>query len=264
MERVVRSLNRPGIERLRSYLAQLRAGGVLPPPLDLLEDTAFSNELPVEIVLDSRPFSSRFKLGRHLAERLAPLGSEITDRDVGLWAWLSLSMFEQVCPPDAKGVRYPGQDYRHIPEFGYRHRHRHLLFGPYQVYRRHDVRSILLLSGPVDSESGLYHEIASRQDLIANRGVIDAALMLYFDPKRGRPKPGAQGSHHQPGTVRRFVRVLQQLDVTYDIYGLSGRQLIELLPEEFAMWQTQPQIELDAHELARRAQQSDESRLSPQ
>jgi hypothetical protein len=77
--------------------------------------------------------------------------------------------------------------------------------------------------------------------LIANRGVLEAALMLYFDPKKRRPKPGAQ-TPGNPGTVRRLVHVLQQLDLTYDIYGLSGRQILELLPEEFDEWK--PQLSL--------------------
>ena len=89
----------------------------------------------------------------------------------------------------------------------------------------------------------MYHEIASRQDLVAHKGVLDAARMLYLDAKHGRPKTGAQGSINQPGTVRRFVRVLQQLDVTYDIYGLSGRQIVELLPPEFDVWQAQLAID---------------------
>src|SRR5690606_32351857 len=90
--------------------------------------------------------------------------------------------------------------------------------------------------GALDTESGVYHEIVSRRDLIANPGVIDAALALYYDAQRGRPKAGAQGSLHNAGTVRRFVRVLQQLDGTYDIYRLSGEQLLELLPPEFDVW----------------------------
>jgi hypothetical protein len=245
MGRVLRSLNRLGIDEFRAYLSRLRETGNAEPPRALLDDTAYSHELPVELVIEDRAFSDRYELGRYLAERLGPLRSDTTDHDVGLWAWLSLAMFNQVCPIDGDGKRYPGQDYRHIPDFGYRHRHRHLLLGPFQLYRRHGVTSLLLLSSLVHSESGVYHEIASRQDLIANKGVLDAALMLYLDPKRGRPKAGAQGSLHQPGTVRRFVRVLQQLDVTYDIYGLSGRQLLELLPPEFDMWQPQRAMDLD-------------------
>lgn len=245
MGRAIRSLNRLGIDRFRAYLADLRTGAQLPVPLDLLDDLAFHNELPVEVAIEPQLFVDRFTLGRHLVDRLGDLGAEITDRDSGLWAWLSLAFFDLVCPADTDGLRRPGRDYRHIPEFGYRHRHRHLLFGAFQTYRRHKVRSLLLLSGPPDSESGLYHEIASRQDLIANRGVIDAALMLYLDTKRGRPKAGAQGTNRHPGTVRRFVRVLQQLDVTYDIYGLTGRQIIELLPAEFDTWRPQREIEFD-------------------
>jgi hypothetical protein len=101
------------------------------------------------------------------------------------------------------------------------------------------------LAGPPHSESGIYHEIVSRQDLSANKGVLQAAAMLYFDPKRGRPKPGAQGSHRNPGTVRRFVRVLQQLDVTYDIYGLSGEQILGLLPAEFDSWRPRRELGLN-------------------
>lgn len=245
MVRVLRSLNRLGMERMRKYLAELRAGTSPPAPLVLLDDAAYSNELPIDIVMDPHTFSHRLEVGRYLAERLEPLGRDVTDRDAGLWAWLSLYYFDQVCPAKADGTRQPGRDYRHIPEYGYRHRHRHLLLGPYLIYRRHGSRSELLLSGPPHSESSIYHEIASRQDLIANRGVIDAAVLLYLEPKRGRPKPGAQGSHRHAGTVRRFVRVLQQLDVTYDIYGLSGEQILELLPAEFDTWKADREIGLE-------------------
>lgn len=243
MVRVLRSLNRLGMDRLRKYLAELRAGASSPVPLELLDEPAYGNELPIDIVVNPHPFAHRLEVGRYLAERLQPLGREVTDRDAGLWAWLSLYFFDQVCPAKDDGTRQPGRDYRHIPEYGYRHRHRHLLLGPYLIYRRHGSRSELLLGGPPHVESGIYHEIASRQDLIANRGVIDAAVMLYLDPKRGRPKPGAQGSHRRPGTVRRFVRVLQQLDVTFDIYGLSGEQILELLPAEFDIWKPDREIE---------------------
>jgi len=246
MGRIARSLNRLGLERVRAYLAQLRAGAPRAAPVELLEDAAATNELPVEIVIEPQVFPDRFALGGYLAERLEDVGLDVTDRDAGLWAWLSLAFFDQVCPPNAAGSRQPGRDYRHIPDFGYRHRHRHLLFGPYQLYRRHGERSRLLLSGPLHSESSVYHEIASRRDLIANKGVLEAAAMLYLDPRRGRPKPGSQGSVRQAGTVRRFVRVLQQLDVTYDIYGLTGRQILELLPEEFDVFRPQREIELGA------------------
>jgi hypothetical protein len=32
------------------------------------------------------------------------------------------------------------------------------------------------------------------------------------------------------------VHVLQQLDVTYDVYGMTGQQILDLLPLEFDRW----------------------------
>ncbi len=236
MERLARSLNRIGVERFRAFLGELRAGATIRLPEELIDDPAFSQELPVDVTIDVRTFTDRLDMAKHLNDQLGPLGREITDSDAGLWAWLTLVYFDQLCPVGDDGARRPGQDYRHLLMFGYRHRYRHLLFGPYQIYRRHAELAKLLLGGPPHSESGIYHEIVSRQDLIANKGVLQAAATLYLDPRRGRPKSGAQGSHRQPGTVRRFVRILQQLDLTYDIYGLSGEQVLGLLPPEFDVW----------------------------
>jgi len=237
MELTARSLTNLGLERFRACLARLRKGERIEPPWELLEGRGYTSELPFELELAQQAFVSRIALAKHLAGRLKyPDAGEI-DRNRGLWGWLSLFYFDQVCPLRSDGTRRPGQDYRHIPEPGYRHRLRHLLYGPYRVYRRPGAPSKLLLSGPVHSESGIYHEIASRQDLIANTGVVEAAMLLYYDVSRGGPKPGAQDTKARPGTVRRFVRVLQQLDLTYDIYGLSGEQILELLPAEFDAWQ---------------------------
>ncbi len=239
MGTLLRALNTTGIERFQGYLTDLRDGTPGDPPWELLEEMGCTAELPVDMMIEPPNFPNRLALGEYLCDVLAPLRPEETDRNTGLWAWLSLFLFDQVCPTGKHPIRRPGSDYRHIPDFGYRTRHRHLLYGPYQVYRRHGHSSILLLSGPVHSESRIYHDIAGRQDLIANRGVVEATAMLYLDRARGVPKQGAQAETASPGTIRRFVRVLQQLDVNYDIYGMSGKDIVTLLPSEFDAWRKQ-------------------------
>ncbi len=239
MAELVRALNNTGIERFREYLAGLRDKAPGDPPWELLEHPGHTAELPVDVSIERRDFPNRLALGEALCEILAPLRVEETDRNKGLWAWLSLFLFDQVCPAGPNGARRPGQTYRHIPDFGYRHWYRHLLYGPYQVYRRHGHNSILLLFGPTHTESRVYHEIAGRQDLIANRGVVEAAAMLYLDTERQAPKPGSQIATTRGGSVRRFVRVLQQLEVNYDIYGMSGGDILSLLPSEFDQWSKQ-------------------------
>ena len=205
------------------------------PPYALLDDPDASREIAVGVELDQPRFASRLEFAKYLVGKFAALAPEDADRDAGLWSWLSLYFFDQVCPARADGVRRPGADYRHILDFEFFNRFRHLVYGPYSVYRRHAVFGFPLLSGPVHLQNAIYQEIAGRQELIANRGVIQAVMLLYFDPPNLAPKRGAQASA-RPGTIRRFVRVLQQLDMTYDIYGLSGREIIELLPPEFDAW----------------------------
>jgi hypothetical protein len=232
----VRAFNSTGVERFRAYLARLRDGAGAEPPWDLLTDNAATSELTAEAWVERKLFAGRWGAGEYLAAQLAALAIDEVEGNRGLWSWLSLFYFDQVCPP--RPERRPGQDYRHVPDFSFRYRYRHLLYGPYAVHRRHKAYAILLLSGPLHVEPSVYQEITSRLDLIASHGVIDALNALYLDKKRGGPKRGAAGAH-QPGTLRRFVQVLQQLDVTYDIYGMSGREILDLLPPEFDAWRGQ-------------------------
>ena len=158
------------------------------------------------------------------------------DGDVGLWSWLSLFYFDQVCPPRPDGTRAPGRDYRHILEPTYRYGHRHLLGGPHLVYRLHGEQAALLLCTKLYQENTFHHELASRQAFISNPAIIRAANLLYLEPRTQRPKRGAQDPKRTPGTLRRFIDVLQQLDLNYDLYSMSGEALVGLLPAEFDEW----------------------------
>jgi hypothetical protein len=240
MSTLVRALTSTGLEQFRAYLAQIRGGANVEPLWSLLEDPAATEELSRDVSVEPRWFSSRWSVGEYLNAQLAALPPREVEGNRGLWAWLSLYYFDQVCPP--RPVRKPGQDYRHVPDFSFRHRYRHLLYGPYAVYRRHRGHAILLLAGPLRNEQTIYHEITSRLDLIASQGVIEALNALYLDRKKGTPKPGAQAGAQRAGAVRRFVQVLQQLDVTYDIYGISGKEILNLLPPEFDVWRGGPGV----------------------
>jgi hypothetical protein len=65
--------------------------------------------------------------------------------------------------------------------------------------------------------------------------VLSALDALYFDRDINAPKRGA-ASIGKKGGLRRFIRVLQQFDLTYDIQSMSCKEIISLLPAEFSQW----------------------------
>jgi hypothetical protein len=164
------------------------------------------------------------------------------DQNIGLWSWLSLYYFDLVCPVNENGRRLPGQDYRHILDTDFRRYYYHLLNGPYNIYKLHEEKIPLLLSGPLYRTSTFYLELASRQGFVTNKGVMEAANLLYYDFPQGRPKIAA-ASKKKPGTLLRFINVVQQLDLTHDLYSMNGEEVLNLLPAEFDEWHPKVKIE---------------------
>jgi hypothetical protein len=239
----IRNLAHKGVEQFRKYLDELRQGSQNPPPYSLLENPEFSAPLKGDAGIEQRTFGTRLQLAQYLAEVLDGAENDGLENDVGLWSWLSLFYFDQVCPAEENGLRKPGRDYRHILEPGYPNGHRHLLAGAwlvYSVYGLGDELSRLLLWTPLHLESKFHNQLAARQTLITNKSILDAADKMYFFESENRPKRGALIEKNSPGTLLRFIDVIQQLDLTYDLYSMSGEEILALLPPEFDRWKTKP------------------------
>ena len=235
----IRILTNKGIERFRDYLAELRLGSKTSPPYSLLENPEFSAPLKGDTEVEQRTFRTRLELAQYLDQALDGYDYDSLENDVQLWSWLSLYYFDQVCPLEDNGLRKPGRDYRHILESGYPYGHRHLLAGAYLVYSVFGLGeklSRLLLRTPLHLESRFHHQLASRQTLITNEGILEAADKMYFNELEGKPKRGVLKEKSSPGTLLRFIDVIQQLDLTYDLYSLSGQEILALLPPEFDKW----------------------------
>src|SRR4051794_31884594 len=112
---VVRQLTEAGIAAFRQYLEGLSAGTTGPPPTHLLTAEEMSAPLGADVEVECRAFTSKRDAAEYLVSRLAGLDRAEVDNNGGLWSWLSLFYFDQVCPPSASGARRPGQIERHIP-----------------------------------------------------------------------------------------------------------------------------------------------------
>ncbi len=232
----VRTLNNQGIQRFKEYLSNLRQGSKGGPPEEILKGNSFSSEFKGGTEVQTRPFDGKLEMAKYLHEKFQVFPHPQVDQDVGLWSWLSVYYFDLLCPENNLGKRTPGRDYRYILDLDFRVYRYHMLLGPYTTYKLHGAGAPLLLHGPLYETGRIYLELSARQAFITNRGIIEAANLLYFDATKGTPKRGAAVTARRPGTLFRFIDVIQQLDLTYDLYSMNGEEILGLLPQEFDEW----------------------------
>ena len=197
----------------------------------ILKDRRFAAYAEPEVAVDRQDFATRFTVGKYFHDLLHPKDSTPNILDVESWTWLCALHFDLLCPLGAT----PGDRARWEPAVGnFRQYYRHLLAGPYLIYRAHydkPTRAMALLTNEPRQPGEIAEQLASRQELVTNPTVIEVATRLYVNPTTKRPKRHAAGKG--PGSARRLVAVLSQFDLIWDLWCLSPEQLLELLPNEF-------------------------------
>jgi hypothetical protein len=231
----LRRFNSDGVMALVTYRARLALEPNLQPPMQTLQDSALTEEIPGEIDVPKRSFETRLEAGRFLNELLEPSGITLPERDRGLWSWLTMFYFDELCPPDGNGNRDPKGEERLIPLLdNYQRFYRHLLVGPFLIVRAHrdsPERAIAMLSNPVWQPGEIAGQLAASKEFVTNRGIVELATRLYYSAEKKSFKRGA-GSKTR-GAPRRLADLLNQLDLTFYLYGLSANELLALLPREF-------------------------------
>lgn len=237
-----------GIDLFNAYLVNVSAGAADPPPEWLLTDPMHSEEIAPEIPVPAVTFSNRLAAARHVDALFARAELSDVDRDEGLWAWLSLRFFDQLCPPDKDGKRKPGEVsdgvfVRLIPAIQRNRRYyRHLLLGPYLIMRAYraeiDSAMALLADAPHVATAEAYRLFVENPSLISCRAAVGTATALYYDKISGRMRRGY--GRKTSGGCRRLIQVLQQFDCTYDLYSLSTDTLLAMLPNEFDEFRPEP------------------------
>lgn len=241
----LRRLNEAGISRLLEFLHGVKNEPNLAVPRDILTHDSTSTDLgEIEVEIEPQIFGSRFAAAKYLLETLDGSGLTQVEQDRGLWAWLALFYFDELCPTGKKGQRKPGEDARWVPESERAFRYyRHLLAGPYRIFRAHRANpqaAMIVLCGPLDSPGDLVEQLASRQELVTNESLLATASALYIDSKNRLPKRGVVTTEKiggrrrgKPGTVFRLIDVCRQYDVAWDLYAMTPESVVAMLPKEF-------------------------------
>ena len=227
-----------GIERARQFLAEVRVNpaGRKSPPAELLTSSEFTRPFRGQLTVRARwhAFDSRREIGEYLASRLSPFRNWIPDR-TSFWSWLGMFHFEdtariedgvaKLSPLDEMFVidRRDKQNLRGI--------HRHCLRSAWQLYEVHGEDAGFLLDQPPWARGDIADRIFQSQRVFNSTGIVPLVLGLYTNGIRAR-----RGFQSRPGGLRHLLRVLDQLERTHDVYGMTPEALIRILPQEFDPW----------------------------
>ena len=238
----VHELTDEGIRAAQNYLFALQKGLRIPLPETLLTDPQYATPIKPQIDVEQRSFETRFDAGLYLVRTLAPLDSARVLGNANLWSWLGMFYFDIMVKKDADGTPILGSTgpraYIVDPQGKVGRTHHHRLMLAYEIYLRHKESAWFMLGEPVNSLSRFTVRLSGKTEAFRSVGVVDLAHRLYADRRTRKLKPG--GSVHgesrstaPPGSLPRFLDVLDQLYMTYDVYGMTADQILPLLPPEF-------------------------------
>jgi hypothetical protein len=231
-------LSNRGKEAFIDYLQTVRNGSDEPPPISRLSKEPWSEELSPVIEVSNAPSATRLELGEYLVNLLEASGlarKELVE-NTGLWSWLALFWFDLICPKEENGIRKVRETARYICSAEWRNYYRHLIAASWDIYHMYRESSRLFLWCKLDIHNDFMEQLASRQDIITTKTLIEAVDRLYWDPKMKRPKVNAT-NRKVAGNIRRLLSVANQLKLTYDLHTMSALEIVKLLPHEFDTWQ---------------------------
>lgn len=160
------------------------------------------------------------------------------------WSSRTLSYGRRASPYDGRNGGWrtteTGELARHVLSRHAQRYYRHLLAGPYRLLQLHDEFARIFLHGELPVHGDFSEQLASRMQIITNRPLIGAVDQLYYDvgtDGTGASKRGAL-TRTRPGNLRRLVDVIDQFDLTYDLYAMTTEQIPSLLPSEFKHWKS--------------------------
>ena len=234
----LRRLTAEGIAEAQAFLARLRDApdGDRTPPDDLLFGDRCSRpfDAGAGIMVESRVFGTRRDAGAYLSPLLAPVRHRITD-DAGVWSWLGMYYFaDTVRVKDGHVQLHTAEASLFLGERAAQRRYRHYLWMAWRIYEQYGERASFLLDQPLTARGDLLEAIGGYARIFNSAGIVPLALRLYT--RENKLKRGFSAKQGHPGNIRRLPAVLEQLALTYDVYGMGPEALLDVLPDDFRRW----------------------------
>jgi len=232
----IRTFNEDGLNEFERIIGEVRSGSMKEIPETLLYDEQFSEAHEPLINIERVNFKNKNELVPYLVSQLNLRGNKDLYFDKGMWSWLSCFYFDNICPADGNGKRKVNESAFYVlkdPK-NYTKYYRHLLAYPCRIYSELGDSSKIFLIGTFQKRGEITEQFGAYQEIALNKGILDAANILYWDAATNNLKRGAASKGG--GSARRLVRVIRQYQMTYDLNSMKGDEIVGLLPVEFAKW----------------------------
>ena len=232
----VRRLTDEGLRRAREFLAHMRdnPSADRQPPRVLLFDERYSREFKEPVRVDRRPFQTRREVADYFVPKFESIRHLVVD-DARLWSWLGMFYFADTVRVQEGEARLSPLDETFVvhreDSRSYMLRFRHYLWGSWRLYETHGKSVGFLLDQDLTSFGDIFQRTFGAIRIFNSDGIIQLVLRLYTHGTRQK-----RGFGHAPGGLRHLLRVLDQLERTHDVYGMSPDALIQILPQEFRRW----------------------------
>lgn len=233
MTETIRYLTEEGTLQFSEYVQSLRADPTKPVPFQLLTDNSSSDSLPIASTISNDPIETKMELAKRLDSSLGDFPQSGIGYEVlaGMWNWLALFFFETT----TNNKDTVGEVHRHILNRNWNRRSRHLIESTYLAYKIHGEYASVILENQPWKGGEVFNNLAGTQEYWVNQALFRLVHSLYWDDENGRPKTGITPAN-KPGTIRRLIRLCNQLNRTYDLFALKEEDFFQLLPSEFDRW----------------------------
>jgi len=232
----VRTFNSEGIKKSREFIANWRTNNSFShKDLDyLLMDPHLSAAFEPHLEVEQAQLRTRRDAARILMPLLDGIQGPIADND-GLWSWLGMYFAPEYRPnrnTTTDQYVFLKDESTASLRRAYQRRYRHALRAAYLICRQHGESAAFLLDRPLTAFS-LEDRLLSDFRAFTSVGVIQLAITLYTADGELRTRYSDEST---PGNLRQLLRTLNQLERTYDVYGMEADALMQILPAAFDNW----------------------------
>jgi len=232
----IRVFNEDGLNEFERIIGEIRNNNLKNIPEDLLFSPQYSEKYEPVINVHMVDYMNKNELVPYITEQLNLRENKNLYFDKGLWSWLAALYFNNICPVDGNGKRKVNESAFYVlrdPK-SYTKYYRHLLAYPSRLYSELAESSRIFLIGSFQKRGEITEQFGAYQEIALNKGILDAANIMYWDDGSQNLKRGAAGKG--AGSARRLVRIIRQYQITYDLNSMTGKQIVNLLPGEFSKW----------------------------